>query len=80
MSESRGKRAEPLVEKSNGRIDLTIPDDVRDELNGLAFLDGKPLTSYCRDVLIRHVRGHIGLLKLRGVIRQPTSSSDESER
>lgn len=80
MHESRP--SDPLVVKSGGRIDFSVPPEIKEELTAIAFMFGKGLSAYMRDIVIEHVRGRLGLLRMKGVIpvnRDPTSFVRDSE-
>ena len=51
-----------------GRLDdslhILVPDELKQELGALATLAGVPPSEYIRDVLIRHVHGHLGIIRL----------------
>lgn len=61
---SRSGKSSPMG-KCSAELRVAIPDQLRDDLQGLAFVHGLPMAEYVRELLMAHVYGHIDMVRAR---------------
>lgn len=59
---SRNGHSSPLG-KCDARIDVSLPQILKDEITALAVVDGMSTGEYCRIVLELHARGHLSVIR-----------------
>ena len=53
--------------KCTEEVKTLVPAELKEELTGLAFVAGVPLSEYVREVLTTHARGAVYALRVRAL-------------
>lgn len=50
--------------KCTTEIKVMVPEELRDAIAGLAAVEGKTISEYCRDLYLSHAFGHLHALRM----------------